>query len=146
MCKSRLYSLVKSTDLQSTNFRWVISLFISNGDGISRKSNNFYQVRQAHVKKCDFEVVQKVSWQLPPEENCPPPPPPPVRVVVWIKVRVSFRVRGGGSCLASEENYPLVRVRFGLGFVLGLGGGQFSSGTIVLEPFLLALLNIMKRL
>ena len=51
-----------------------------------------------------------------------------------------------GSCLASEENYPLVRVRFGLGFVLGLGGGQFSSGTIVLEPFLLALLNIMKRL
>ena len=40
---------------------------------------------------------------------------------------------GGGSCLVSEENYPLVRVRFGLGFVLGLGAiflGDNCSRTV----------------
>ena len=38
-----------------------------------------------------------------------------------------------GSCLALEENYPLVRVRFGLGFVLGLGAiflGDNCSRTV----------------
>ena len=73
-----------------------------------------------------------LRWFRRYPDNCPPRKiAPPVRVVVWIKVRVSFRVRGGGSCLASEENYPLVRVRFGLGFVLGLeGGGNFPRGQL----------------
>ena len=51
----------------------------------------------------------KLSGELPPEENCPP-----VRVGVWIKVRVSFRV-GGNQTIAPKENSPpppsAVRVR-----------------------------------
>ena len=50
----------------------------------------------------------------------------PVRVGVWVKVRVSFRV-GDNQRIVPEENCPLVRVSFG-------GGEQFSSGAIVLEP------------
>ena len=62
----------------------------------------------------------------------------PVRVGVWVKARVSFRVGGGGGgnqAIAPEENSPRVRVRVWLrvSFRVG-GGGQFSSGTIVLEP------------
>ena len=36
--------------------------------------------------------------------------PTPVRVGVWVKVRVSFRV-GGNQTIALEEKCPLVRVR-----------------------------------
>ena len=35
------------------------------------------------------KIFAMVSEQLPPEENCPP-----VKVGVWVKVRVSFRVGG----------------------------------------------------
>ena len=45
-------------------------------------------------------LCQKVIRTTAPEENCPP-----IRVSVWVRVRISFRV-----------------------------GGQFSLGTIVLEP------------
>ena len=50
ICKSGLYSLDESTDLEPNNFRLLTSLSILNDDCISRKSMNFYQVRQAHVK------------------------------------------------------------------------------------------------
>ena len=58
---------------------------------------------------------------------------PRVRVGVWAKVRISFRV-GGNQTIAPEENCPPVRVgvKFRVSFGLG-GGGQFSSGAIVLE-------------
>ena len=46
-----------------------------------------------------------VCGQLSPEENCRP-----VRVVVWVKVRVSFRVEDKQT-IAPEENCPPVRVR-----------------------------------
>ena len=51
---------------------------------------------------------------------------PPVRVGVWVKVRVSFRVRGN-QAIVPETNCPLS----GLGFGLGLA----SSGAIILEPY-----------
>ena len=38
--------------------------------------------------KTNIEIM--VSEQLYPEENCPPP----VRIRVWVKVKVSFRVGG----------------------------------------------------
>ena len=78
-----------------------------------------------------------------------------VRIGVWVKVRVSFRV-GGQPDNCSQETLPPGRVRvsfrvgkqpdnypqdccprLGLGFGVGLVlwfGGQFSSGAIVLEP------------
>ena len=37
--------------------------------------------------KTNIEIM--VSGQLSPEENCPP-----VRIRVWVKVKVSFRVGG----------------------------------------------------
>ena len=48
-------------------------------------------------------------------------------VGVWVNGRVSFRI-GGNHTIAPEENYPSVRVSFGV-------RGQFSLGIIVLEPF-----------
>ena len=51
----------------------------------------------------------------PPEENCSP-----VRVVVWVKVRLSFRVEGN-QAITFVGNYPRLVVGFGLGLVLGLG-------------------------
>ena len=77
-----------------------------------------------------------VSGQLPP---FPPPPRgklPQVRVGVLVKVRVSFRVGGQPDNCPGRKIPPL---GFGLGLVLGLegGGGQFSSGAIVLEPRIL---------
>ena len=64
---------------------------------------------------------------MPPEEKCSP-----VRVGVWIKVSISFRV-GGQPDNASEENCPppQVKDRVRVSF---WGAGQFSSGAIVLEP------------
>ena len=64
-----------------------------------------------------------VSGQLPPEENSPL-----VRVGVWVKVRVSFRVGGGNHTIAPEEPFPRLRLGFGLGLA------QFPSGEIVLKP------------
>ena len=60
-----------------------------------------------------------VSGQLPPEENCPPP----VKVRVWIKVKVSFRV-GNNQTIAPAENLPR------LGIVLGLGA-NFPWGQLL---------------
>ena len=51
----------------------------------------------------------------------------PARVGDWVKVRVSFRVGGGGGnqAIAPEENSPRVRVRVWLrvSFRVGAGGG-----------------------
>ena len=41
---------------------------------------------------------------MPPEENCPP-----VRVVVWVKVRINFRVGG------QLDNYPEGKLSPGYG-------------------------------
>ena len=67
-------------------------------------SNGITYFKNLAIKTC-LETVRIVYWRYPtiaPEENCPP-----VKVRVWIRIRVSFRVRG-----------------------------QFSSGAIVLEPLL----------
>ena len=57
-----------------------------------------------------------VSGQLPPEENCPP-----LRVVVWVNVRVSFRV-GGNQTIEHEETCPPVRVRVSVRVDFRAGG------------------------
>ena len=58
----------------------------------------------------------KVSGQLPP-----------VRVGVWVKVRVSFRV-GGNQTIAPDENcHPRLGLAFGLGLVFGLGAIFFRG-------------------
>ena len=70
-----------------------------------------------------------VSGEFPPEEHCPL-----VRVGVWAKARVSFRVGG------QPDNCPwekLLSTSSGLGFWLKVSfgvGGQFSSWAIALEP------------
>ena len=60
----------------------------------------------------------------PPEENCPTD-----RGAVSVKVRVSFRVRGGGGnqTIAPEEKCPLVRVKDWIRVSFGVGR-KFSSG------------------
>ena len=45
---------------------------------------------------------------------------PPVRVGVWVKNMVSFRV-GGNQTIAPEEICLRLGLGFGLGLVLGLG-------------------------
>ena len=66
---------------------------------------------------CGFgDPFVSVSGQLLPEENWPP-----IRVGVWVKVRVSFRV-GGNQTIALEKKYLRLALGFGLGIVLGLGG------------------------
>ena len=60
-----------------------------------------------------------------PEENCPP-----IRVGFSVKVRVSFRVGGN-----PEENCPLYRVKVWVRVSFGVRG-RFSSGAIVLEPYM----------
>ena len=47
-----------------------------------------------------FTWKELYSGQLPHEENCPP-----VRVGVWVKVRVSFRI-GGNQTITPKENCP----------------------------------------
>ena len=64
--------------------------------------------------------IGTVSGQFLFKENCLP-----VRVGVWVKVRVGFRV-GGNQRIA-----PPVSVRVWL----RVRGGQFSSAVIALEPF-----------
>ena len=80
-----------------------------------------------------------VSGQLPPEEYCPP-----VRVRVWVKVRVIFRV-GSNHAIATSKVAPRLGLGFGLELVLGLRGGAFSSGAIVLEPLLLPNIKFSKK-
>ena len=71
---------------------------------------------------------------IDPEENCPP-----VRdgfgsklwLVLWLE---------GNQTIAREENCPLVRVRGWVRVSFGVGG-QFSLGTIVLEPLIIFLLQ-----
>ena len=72
-------------------------------------------------------LLQKCSERYP--DNCPP-----VRVGVWIKVRVSFRVGGQPDNWPREKLPPEVRVGVWPRVSFGVGG-QFSSGPIVLEPF-----------
>ena len=43
--------------------------------------------------------------------------------------------KGVRAIAAPEENYPRLRFGLGLALKLGLGGGQFSSGAVILEPF-----------
>ena len=68
-----------------------------------------------------------VSGQLSPEENCPL-----VRVGVWVKVRVRFRV-GGDQTIALDKSCPPVRARVWVRVSFGVGR-QFSSRAIILEP------------
>ena len=68
-----------------------------------------------------------VSGQLSPEENCPL-----VRVGVWVKVRVSFRV-GGDQTIALDKSCPPFRARVWVRVSFGVGR-QFSSRAIILEP------------
>ena len=66
---------------------------------------------------CGFgDPFVSVSGQLLPEENWPP-----IRVGVWVKVRVSFRV-GGNQTIASEENCPAARVTVWVKISFGVGG------------------------
>ena len=58
-------------------------------------------------------------WTTVPEENSHP-----VRIGVWVKVRVSFRVGG------QPDNCPQLGLEFGLGLVWGWGGG--GGGAIFL--------------
>ena len=69
-----------------------------------------------------------VSGQLSPCGKLPTP----VRVGVWVKVRVSFRV-GGNQKIAPKENCSPVRVRVWFMFSFAVGG-QLSSGAIIIEP------------
>ena len=55
-----------------------------------------------------------------------------IRVGVWVKVKVSFRVGGKPDNCLQGKLHP-VRVRVCLRVSFGVRG-QFSSGTIVLEP------------
>ena len=68
-------------------------------------------------------------------DNCPPRKfSPQVRIGVWAKVKVSFRVgRQPGNWPRGKFPSPQVKVRFWLSVNLGVGG-QFSSGVIFLEP------------
>ena len=69
-----------------------------------------------------------VFGQLLPEENCSP-----VRVGVWVKVRVSFRVgeleQLGSRTIVPEENCPLVRVMACLRVSFAIGG-NFPRGQL----------------
>ena len=58
-----------------------------------------------------------VSRQLPPEENCSP-----VRLGVWAKVRVSFRVGGPTRQLSPRKIVPELGLAVVLGLILGLRG------------------------
>ena len=49
--------------------------------------------------KTNIEIM--VSGQLPPEENCPA-----VRIGVWVKVKVSFRVGGKPDNCPREKQPP----------------------------------------
>ena len=71
-----------------------------------------------------------VSGQLPPEEYCPS-----LRVGVWVKVRVSFRVAGKPDNCPRRKlpppPPPQVRLRVSVMVNFGIGG-KFSAGAFVL--------------
>ena len=67
------------------------------------------------------------SRQLPPEENCPL-----VRVRVWVKLRVSFKVVSNQT-IAPEKNCSpplLLGLMFALGLVLELVGDNFPPAQL----------------
>ena len=70
-------------------------------------------------------IFLSVFRQLSLEENYHP-----VRIGVWVKVRVSFRVGGQPDNCPRGKRPTWLGLGFGLGLVLGLGGA------IVLEPIL----------
>ena len=61
---------------------------------------------------------------MSPEENCPL-----LRIGVWVKFRVSFRV-GGNQAIATKRNRPPVRVKVWVKVSFGVGDnfpwGQLS--------------------
>ena len=67
-----------------------------------------------------------VSGQLPPDENCPQ-----VRVGVWVKVRVTFRVGGQPDNCPRRKLLPPPRLglEFWLGLILGMVG-NFTRGQL----------------
>ena len=68
-----------------------------------------------------------VSGQLPPRKIAPPPPT--VRVGLWVKVRVSFRVGGTTRQLPPRK----IVLQLGLGLALGLVlrlGSNFLQGQL----------------
>ena len=62
---------------------------------------------------------------------------PPVKVGVWIKVRVSFRV-GGNQKIAHDGNCPPVTVRIWLRVSFGVGEGNFLLQNIFFREHLWA--------
>ena len=92
----------------------------------SFKDYIFKDTKAICLKCVDYMKIcfKMVSGQLPPEENSPL-----VRVGVWVKVRVSFRVGGGNHTIAPEEPFPRLRLGFGLGLVLRLGD-NFPRGKL----------------
>ena len=98
--------------------------------------NKFYVIKSEEIGKwrvciiCKFSLylLNTVSGQLPPEENCPP-----VRVGVWVKVRDSFR-GGGNQTIVPEKKCPPVRFRVWLWVSLFLlffwGGCNFPRGKL----------------
>ena len=59
---------------------------------------------------------------MPPEESCPP-----VKIGVWVKVSVSFRI-GRQPGYWPEENCPLVRVRGSVRLSFGVWVAIFRGG------------------
>ena len=55
-------------------------------------------------------------WTIASEENCSP-----VRIGVWVKVKVSFRV-GGQPNIFPRGKYPPSRVRVWVSVSFGVGG------------------------
>ena len=69
------------------------------------KRNNDFVQKVNLTFSGDEKSGNSVSRQLPPEENCTL-----VRVVVWVKVRVSFMVEDQpDNCVRGK--LPLVRIR-----------------------------------
>ena len=96
----------------------------------SFKDYIFKDTKAICLKCVDYMKIcfKMVSGQLPPEENSPL-----VRVGVWVKVRVSFRVGGGQPYNCSRRTFSPVTARVWLRVSFKVGG-QFSSGEIVLKP------------
>ena len=71
------------------------------------------------IKGSTNKLAEKLKGRPCPiwyPDNCPL-----IRVGIWVKVRVSFRV-GGNKTIGPEENRPPVRVRAWLRVSFGAGG------------------------
>ena len=96
--------------------------------------NKFYLIKSEEIGKWRVCIIFKlslyllntVSGQLPPEENCPP-----VKVGVWVKVRISFR-GGGNQTIVPEKKFPPVRIRVWLRVSLFLFCFFWGVGAIFL--------------